>query len=176
MKFLLHVASGEREQSKTWGLIQQLSFFQEIQKGQIGCPWPWNRFIPTHKWNPKTRWPPKILVSRDTVVHNSPEYGRIYDKCWHEKNTTTDFHANPSYTEIAVVKKTAWAENAWTERVRILQYAYFFQCCWNSLGLEVVGSKLVFPILGDGLTVKLFINETSYVDWFCDHFFLIWLS
>ena len=55
MKFLLHVASGEREQSKTWGLIQQLSFFQEIQKGQIGCPWPWNRFIPTHKWNPKTR-------------------------------------------------------------------------------------------------------------------------
>ena len=77
MKFLLHVASGEREQSKTWGLIQQLSFFQEIQKGQIGCPWPWNRFIPTHKWNPKTRWPPKILVSRDTVVHNSPEYGRI---------------------------------------------------------------------------------------------------
>ena len=24
-------------------------------------------------------------------------------------------------------------------------------------------------------TVKLFINETSYVDWFRDHFFLIWL-
>ena len=83
MKFLLHVASGEREQSKTWGLIQQLSFFQEIQKGQIGCPWPWNRFIPTHKWNPKTRWPPKILVSWELLsVHGYTlcyTYGR-YEK------------------------------------------------------------------------------------------------
>ena len=135
MKFLLHVASGEREQSKTWGLIQQLSFFQEIQKGQIGCPWPWNRFIPTHKWNPKTRWPPKILVSRDTVVHNSPEYGRIYDKCWHEKNTTTDFHANPTYAEIALKK---------TLELKMLELK----------GFESYNMHTFFNVVGMALTLK----------------------
>ena len=35
MKFLLHVASGEREQSKTWGLIQQLSSSKKYKRGKL---------------------------------------------------------------------------------------------------------------------------------------------